>query len=147
MTPAQAAEIIATFHGAYPQTRVDEAVVEVWNNSLATANFDAAKDAANEWITTNPPLPWPSIAAFNGFIRRRTHIPEELPVPSDPVELDREAAFRAFVSGYRRGTTLGGTGDEIEERARAKFTRWWPDRASGAEPDEPAPTFRRPGSR
>jgi len=67
MTSQEAASIIAMFHGAYPRTDIDDAVTEVWMNTLTMLDPDTAYSAAEIWI--NEKQFWPTIAEFNNLIR------------------------------------------------------------------------------
>lgn len=67
MTSQEAAAIIAIFHGAYPRTDIDDAVTEVWMNTLLLADYEAAMLATQEWIDNE--RFWPSVAEFNAKLR------------------------------------------------------------------------------
>jgi hypothetical protein len=66
MTPTQAAQVLAALHGAYPRVELDDAVANVWQNSLAVSDYHVAMQAATKWIGES--RFWPSIAEFNGLI-------------------------------------------------------------------------------
>jgi hypothetical protein len=67
MISQEAAAIIAIFHGAYPRTDIDDAVTEVWMNTLLMADYEAAMLATQEWIDNQ--RFWPTVAEFNTQLR------------------------------------------------------------------------------
>jgi len=67
MTSSEAAAIFAIFHGAYPHVALDDAISEVWMNSLLTNDADVARRAALEWVSTRKW--WPTVVEFNAVIR------------------------------------------------------------------------------
>lgn len=79
MTSQEAASVIAMFHGAFPRTDIDDAVTEVWMNTLKMLDPVVAYDAAEQWI--NEKQFWPTVAEFNQVVRNiRKH--DALPRPS-----------------------------------------------------------------
>lgn len=106
MTPEQSAQVLAAIHGAYPRVEMDEAMVMVWQNALAVADYDDAMNAVAQWTGTQK---WaPSIAELNGLM---TSMRQEAARSGDTRALPRS-------SGRRFG--CDGTG--------------WLDRGEGLEP-------------
>jgi hypothetical protein len=68
MNSVDAARVLAKLHGAYPNIDIDDAVAATWANSLATADYEWAMKAADEWISTENW--WPKVAEFNTAMRR-----------------------------------------------------------------------------
>jgi hypothetical protein len=123
MNSNEAATVIAVMHGAYPNVRLDDAVAEVWANSLLATDFDIARRAVNEWVSTM--TRWPTVAELNGIMRRlRAGIDEfdALPPAREPLltwHEARDAIERGYRSERRR---LGATDDDIDRGVERLFT-------------------------
>jgi len=66
MSPTQAAQVLAALHGAYPRVELDDAVANVWQNSLSVSDYQVAMAAVTKWISES--RFWPSIAELNSVI-------------------------------------------------------------------------------
>ena len=129
MTSAEATAIFAVLHGAYPNTRLDDAVSHVWENSLLTADFATARqataerDAREKW--------WPTVAEFNGNMRRirETNNPPALP-PTTRVANMQEAKA-AFSDGYRHSRRKAGDTEEQIEEKLGRLMRRFPESIAG----------------
>lgn len=123
MNSAEAANILAVFHGAYPNIKLDEAVAHVWENSLLTADFQTARQAASEWVALEKW--WPTVAELNGNMRhiKETNNPPALPPAVNVADMDQAKA--AFESGYRRSRTRTDDSDvEVQEKLDRMLRRW-----------------------
>lgn len=122
MTNSEAAAIIATFHGAYPNTYFDDSVAEVWANSLMVSAFQPAQKAAVRWINTM--TRFPTIAEFNGEITREVGRGRDaaLPTPEPEKQLTSDQRRAAFARGYERARReAGDSDDEIAFKLDRKF--------------------------
>ena len=116
MNSAEAATILAVFHGAYPNIKLDEAVTGVWGNALATADFQIGQLAVNEWVSLEQW--WPTVAEFRTKMRRvqELNAPQSLPPTSRVATVEETKA--AFSSGYRRSRRKAG---DTEEQTQEKL--------------------------
>lgn len=93
MTPTQAAQVLAALHGAYPRVELDDAIANVWQNTLAVTDYSVAMQAVAKWIAES--RFWPSIAEINGIITRlRRELAYEQP------QLTRKGAYGCDGSGW-----------------------------------------------
>ena len=123
MTSAEAASILAVLHGAYPNTRLDDAVSHVWENSLLTADFATARQAASEWVAREKW--WPTVAEFNGNMRHIREVNNPPALPPTTRIADMQQAQAAFSEGYRRSRhKLGDNDEQIQEKLDVLLRRW-----------------------
>jgi hypothetical protein len=122
VTNTEAAQLVAVLHGAYPNIRVDEALVETWTNVMTTMNYKAAQQAVTEWISSQ--TKFPTIAEINGAVRRiATGGPK--PLPAGVKVADRATAQAAFAIGYERSRTeLGDTPEQIDKKLEVYLKNW-----------------------
>lgn len=93
MSPTQAAQVLAALHGAYPRVELDDAIANVWQNTLAVTDYDVAMQAVAVWI--NESRFWPSVAEMNGIITKiRRERSYEQP------QLTRKGAYGCDGSGW-----------------------------------------------
>jgi hypothetical protein len=122
MTPQQAAQVLAAFHGGYPNQHIDGAVTAVWQNALQVVDYEAGLRAAGEWISTQ--RFWPTIAEFNGLCRRiQAGVDEPAGLPAANKLLTWDQARSAISRGYRsERERLGDAADEIDEKLERMFS-------------------------
>jgi hypothetical protein len=139
MNNAEAAEIVATLHGAYPGSYFDGAVAEVFVNSLLTANFATAQATVAEWVKSIDRFP--TIAELNGAMRRlRERESQERQLPRGGYEVaDRATAREAFSRNYIRARTEAGESMEDITPKLERHLRAWKLHPSNG-PAQPART-------
>lgn len=124
MTNTETASLLAEFHGAFPNVYVDEAVAEVWANALALTDFGPAREAAAHWVQTM--TRFPTIAEFNGEVRRIETRGNENELPEGKAPPDVGAAKAAFQEGYRKAKRLAGENPEDSDYKLNGYLRDWP---------------------
>ena len=129
MNSAEAATILAIFHGAYPNVKLDEAVAGVWENSLALDKFHIARLAANEWVSLQQW--WPTPAEFRQKMRRVQEVNyPKTALPGSKVAT-MEEAMTAFSAGYRHSRVRAGDTDEQMQEKLDVLLRSWPGSIAG----------------
>ena len=129
MTSQEAASILAVFHGAYPNIKLDDAVAITWANALDTDEYHLARQAVHEWVSLQQW--WPSIAEFRAAMRRIKELNSPKPLPQRSSVATMEEAKEAFSQGYRRSRMRLGDDDEQIEEKLGGLLRKWPDAIEG----------------
>jgi hypothetical protein len=131
MTSAEAAQLLAVLHGAYPGTYFDGAVGEVFANSFLTNDYGYANLAVSEWVQTMDRFP--TIAELNRTIRRLKDDAEGNVRQLHPgnVIATVEVAERAFREGYRISRMRAGDSEEEMEAKLAEYMRKFPGSIAG----------------
>lgn len=116
MNSVDAAKVLAAFHGAYPNIKIDDAVATVWQNALFGAEYGPAMAAAQEWINSSDF--WPSVAQFNGMYRRHRS-PEDVEqraiIADGSIVTDPKRALECILMGFRSELHRKGlSNDEID---------------------------------
>lgn len=125
MTPAQAAQLVAVLHGAYPGTYFDGPVAEVFVNSLQSSDYDIANEVVTEWVQRVDRFP--TVAELNGAIHRRRQSARDNELPrGNYATADREQAIAAFSRGYIRARTEAGESmEEIQPKLDRLLKQWF----------------------
>ena len=136
MTNTEAASLIAILHGAYPGTYFDNAVAEVFTNSLLVSDYETAEQAITDWVKNTERFP--TVAEINGAIRRIHERANQRELPRERYEIaDKKAAAEAFERGYVRARSEAGDDmDEIRRKLDRHLRAWKLIPATEAEPRE-----------